>query len=117
MPQLVTMGAQLTCVQGTAPSNLIVPVPTVAGEVKPAANIMDNKPIVNIPPFGTCNILTSAASGVPTPGFPAIAAPWPPGNPTVMIRGQPALNNSSTCTCTIGGAISIANPSATKEMV
>ncbi|HZN33391.1 MAG TPA: DUF4280 domain-containing protein [Pirellulaceae bacterium] len=117
MPQLVTMGAQLACVQGSAPSSLIVVDPTVTGEVKLAANIMDHKPIVNIPPFGTCTVLTTAASGVATPCVPAITAPWTPGNPTVMIRGQPALNNSSTCTCTIGGAISITNPSATKEMV
>jgi hypothetical protein len=117
MAQLVTMGAQLVCAQGTAPSNLIVVVPTVTGEVKPTANIMDNVPIVNIPPFGTCNVLTAAAAGVPTPCVPAPVAPWAPGSPTVMVRNMPALNNSSTCTCGIGGAISIVNPSATKEMV
>ena len=117
MAQLTAMGAQLVCAQGTAPSALIVAVPTVTGEVKPSANIMDYVPITNIPPFGTCNILTAAASGVPTPCVPAIVAPWTPGSPTVMVRNFPALNNSSTCTCTIGGAISITNPSTTKEMV
>jgi hypothetical protein len=35
----------------------------------------------------------------------------------VMVRGQPALNNSSTCTCTIGGVISITSPGTTKEGV
>lgn len=117
MPQQVTLAAQLVCTMGTAPSALIVAVPTVTGENKPAANIMDYVPITNIPPFGTCNILTAAALGVPTPCVPAIPAPWTPGSPTVMIRNMPALNNTCTCTCAIGGAISITNPSATKEMV
>jgi hypothetical protein len=34
-----------------------------------------------------------------------------------MVRGAPALNSTSTCTCTIGGVISIANPGTTKESV
>jgi hypothetical protein len=117
MAQLVTMGAQLVCTSGTAPSALIVAVPLVTGEVKPVANIMDHIPIANIPPFGTCNVLTAAAAGVPTPCVPATAAPWTPGSPTVMVRNMPALNNISKCTCTIGGMISITNPGTTKEMV
>jgi hypothetical protein len=117
MAQLVTMGAQMQCTSGTAPSVLVVPVATVTGEVKPTANIMDNVPISNIPPFGTCNVLTAAASGVPTPCVPAIPAPWAPGSPTVMVRGMPALNSTSKCTCAIGGVISITNPGTTKETV
>ena len=117
MAQLVAMSAQMTCIQGTAPSNLIVAVPTVTGENKPVANIMDHIPISNIPPFGTCNILTAAALGVPTPCVPATAAPWTPGSPTVMVRNMPALNSTSKCACAIGGMISIVNPGTTKEMV
>jgi len=110
MAQLVTMGAQLQCTQGAAPSVLAVPAAMVTGEVKPAANIMDSIPATNILPFGACTILQG-------PCVPATAGPWAPGSPTVMVRGQPALNNSSTCTCTIGGVISIANPGTTKEGV
>jgi len=117
MAQLVTMGAQMQCTSGTAPSVLVVAPPTVTGEVKPTANIMDNIPIANIPPFGTCNVLTAAAAGVPTPCVPAIPAPWAPGSPTVMVRGMPALNSTSKCVCAIGGSISILNPGTTKEMV
>ena len=111
------MGAQLQCVSGSAPSVLVVPTPNVTGEVKPTANIMDSIPMTNIMPFGTCTVLTAAASGVPTPCVPATAGPWAPGSPTVMVRGQPALNNTSTCTCTIGGVITITNPGTTKESV
>src|SRR5206468_3667912 len=117
MAQLVAMGAQLQCTSGSAPAALAVPAAMVAGEVKPVANIMDSIPMTNILPFGTCSVLTAAASGVPTPCLPATAGPWAPGSPTVMVRGQPALNNSSTCTCTIGGAIAISNPGTTKEGV
>jgi len=117
MPQLVTMGAQLQCTSGTAPSVLAVVVPQVTGEMKPAANILDFTPMTNIMPFGTCNVLTAAASGVPTPCVPGTCAPWAPGSPTVMIRNAPALNNSSTCVCPIGGVVSVANPGSTKESV
>lgn len=117
MAQLVTMGAQLQCAMGTAPSVLMVVDARVTGEVKPSANIMDHIPMTNILPFGTCNILTAAAAGVPTPCVPATAAPWAPGSATVMVRGMPALNNSSKCICSIGGVISITNPGTTKETV
>jgi uncharacterized Zn-binding protein involved in type VI secretion len=78
---------------------------------------MDSIPMTNILPFGTCNVLTAAAAGVPTPCVPATAGPWAPGSPTVMVRGQPALNNTSMCTCSIGGVITISNPGTTKEGV
>ena len=98
MAQLVTMGAQMQCTSGTAPSVLVVAVPLVTGEAKPTANILDSIPISNIPPFGTCNVLTAAAAG--THGV-----------------GTPALNSTSKCVCSIGGSISILNPGTTKEMV
>lgn len=117
MPQLVSLGAMLTCAAGTAPSTLVVIPPTVLAESKPAANILDFAPFVNIMPFGTCNILTAAALGVPTPCVPATVAPWAPGSPTVLVRGAPALNNTSMCNCAIGGVITITNPGTTKEMI
>jgi len=117
MAQLVCMTAMLKCTSGDAPTALVVAGLTVLGETQPAANIMDNKPIANIVPFGTCKVLTSAASGVPTPCVPAIVTPWAPGSPTVPVRGLPALNNTSTCTCTVGGVISITSAGCTKEMV
>ncbi|MBL8848435.1 MAG: DUF4280 domain-containing protein [Planctomycetaceae bacterium] len=117
MAQLVAMSAMMACTSGTAPSTLVVVVPTVTAESKPAANIMDHVPMMNIMPFGTCNVLTAAALGVPTPCVPAVVAPWAPGSATVTLRGMPALNNTSKCACVIGGAISITNPGTTKESV
>jgi hypothetical protein len=34
-----------------------------------------------------------------------------------MVRGMPALNNTSKCVCSIGGVISVLNPGTTKETV
>ena len=118
MGQLVVMGAMLQCSFGVAPSSLIVlPTNRTMCNNVPAANIMDNKPIVNIPTFGMCSSpanpqvasATAAACGVltPMPCIPCTVAPWVPGSPTVLIGNMPALNNSSKCICTYGGVISI----------
>ena len=118
MGQQVVMGAMLQCSFGVAPSSLMVlPANRVMVNNMPAANIMDNKPMANIPPFAMCQSManptvaaaTAAALGVltPMPCIPAIAAPWVPGAPTVLIANMPALNNSSKCLCNWGGMISI----------
>ncbi len=117
----VSMGAMMMCTFGVAPSSLIVlPQNLVMVSNMPAANIMDNKPIVNIPPFGMCNSLanpmvaaaTAAALGVltPMPCVPVTAAPWAPGSPTVMIGKMPSLNNMCKLMCNWGGVISITAP-------
>ncbi len=114
----VVNGATTLCTMGMAPSTLVV-LPanrTMIGGV-PAANIMDNVPLMNVMPFGVCTSLlnpvtaaqTAAALGVLTPGacIPVTVAPWVPGSPTVLIANMPALNNSSQCICAYGGSISI----------
>jgi hypothetical protein len=128
MGVLVVAGANLMCSFGVAPSALnVLPVNKILGGGPPAANIMDNKPMVNIPPFGMCTspsnpmvaAATAAAMGVltPMPCVPAIAAPWVPGSPTVMVGTAPALNNSSKCMCNWGGVIQILAPGQFTVMV
>ena len=127
MAQQVCMGASLQCSFGAAPSSLIVIDPRVTTEGPPAANIMDYVPMANIPPFGVCSSLanptvataTSAAAGAltPMPCIPVIPAPWAPGAPTVLLRGMPALNNTSKRMCTWAGVIQITYPGTTKEMI
>jgi len=108
----------MQCSFGLAPASLIaLPNKMVNGSKVPAANIMDNKPMANIPPFGMCQSLanpqvaaaTSAAMGVltPMPCIPVTPSPWVPGSPTVMIGKQPALNNTSKLMCNWAGVISI----------
>ncbi len=118
MGQPVVNGAATMCTMGLAPSTLVVlPDKMTIVENMPAATIMDNKPFVNILPFGLCNSLanpitaaqTAAALGVLTPGacIPVIPAPWMPGSPTVLVKNMPALNSTSKCMCAYGGVVSV----------
>ncbi len=123
MPLQVCMGAMLQCSFGMAPSSLVVLPINGTLTTTPAANIMDNKPLVNILPFGACTSLanpmvasaTAAAMGVltPMPCVPVTPAPWVPGAPTTLINNMPALNNTSKLMCTWAGVITIANPGQT----
>ena len=118
MPNQVCMGAMLKCSMGLAPSSLVVlPVNRVMTSNVPAANIMDNKPMVNIMPFGMCQspanptvaAATAAALGVltPMPCVPNTPAPWAPGAPTVMIANMPALDDTSKLMCIWAGVIEV----------
>ena len=127
MGQQVCMGAMLQCSFGVAPSTLVVLPANRTLTGTPAANIMDNKPIVNVPPFGMCQSManpmvaaaTAAALGVltPMPCIPVTPAPWIVGAPTVLIGNMPALNNTSKLMCNWGGVIQITSPGQTTTQV
>lgn len=120
-------GAQISCAFGMIPSILnVLPEKRVMSNM-PIATIMDNKPMVNIMPFGMCSnpanptvaAATAAALGVltPMPCMPMIAAPWVPGSISVLIGNTPALNQNSKLMCVYGGVIQIVNPGQTSIMV
>lgn len=119
----VCMGASMMCSFGVAPSTLVVLPENRTLTGTPAANIMDFKPIVNVPPFGMCSSLanptvaaaTTAALGVltPMPCVPLTTSPWAPGAPTVLIGSMPALDSNSKLMCNWGGVIQITNPGQT----
>jgi hypothetical protein len=123
----VTNGAMLMCSFGVAPGTLMVPPLNRVMAGTPAANIMDNKPMMNVMPFGMCQSManpmvaaaTAAALGVltPMPCIPNTAAPWAAGAPTVLIGNMPALNNSSKLMCNYGGVIQINVPGQFTVMV
>ena len=132
MPMHVCNGAVLKCMFAVPPgiSTLVVlPQNRTMTSSQPAANIMDNKPMINIPPFGMCTSptnpafvsATAAAFGVPTPVpcIPLTPAPWITGAPTVMLGNMPALNNTSVLACTLGlpGCITILMPGQFTEMI
>ena len=127
MPMQVCMGATLQCSFGSAPSSLVVLPQNRTLTSTPDANIMDNKPMVNILPFGMCSSLanptvaaaTAAALGVltPMPCVPVTPAPWVPGAPTVLIANMPALDNTSKLMCVWGGVIQVVNPGQTGVMI
>lgn len=120
MGMCVCQGAVITCSFGAAPSVLAVLPDNKAVSAMPLATIMDNKPLVNIMPFGMCMSMsnpqvaaaTAAALGAltPMPCMPVITAPWAPGCPAVLIGNKPALNQTSKLMCGWGGVIQITNP-------
>ena len=127
MGMQVCLRATMMCSFGVAPSTLVVLPENRTLTGTPAATIMDNKPIVNIPPFGMCSSLanptvasaTAAALGVltPMPCVPVTAAPWVPGSPTVLIGNMPALNSDSKLMCNWGGVIQISVPGQTTVQI
>src|SRR3954471_23444585 len=120
MGQQVCMGAMLKCTFGVGPGTLMVLPANCVLTAVPDANIMDNKPMMNILPFGMCQSManpmvaaaTAAALGVltPMPCIPATTAPWVPGSPTVLIGNMPALESNSKCMCSYGGVIQVVSP-------
>lgn len=125
MPIQVCMGAMMSCSFGMAPSSLLVlPKNRVMTSKMPAANIMDNIPMLNILPFAMCQSManpmvagaTAAALGVltPMPCIPVTVSPWSPGTPKTLIGNMPALNNSCMLNCMWGGVISISQPGQTQ---
>lgn len=114
---VVTGGALIKCSFGMAPSSLMI-LPTCKVTVTQfVATIMDNKPFVNILPFGMCTTLsnptvalaTTAALGVltPMPCVPVTVAPWVIGCPTVLVGCFPVLTDSSILMCMWGGVIKV----------
>lgn len=125
-PNVVT-SAMIQCTFGAAPASMtVLPVAKVMVENKPAATIMDNLPMVNIPSFGMCMSLsnpqvaaaTSAALGVltPMPCVPVVATPWSPGAAKTLIGGKPALTAGAMCNCNWGGVVSVTMPGAVKTI-
>lgn len=111
----------MMCSFGAAPSALMVLPDKQVVTAMPIAAIDDNKPMVNILPFGMCispsNPQVAAALGSPMPCVPVTAAPWAPGSPTVLVGGKPALNQTSKLMCNWGGIIQITNPGTTTIQV
>ena len=121
MALLITMGALMTCSFGAAPATFVaLPQHKVNGENRPAANINDKVPVLNIPPFGMCSSLsnptvlaaTAAALGAltPMPCIPATSAPWVPGSAKVTVGNMPALTSDCKCLCNWGGVIAFSAP-------
>ncbi len=122
--ELVVDGAQLSCSFGTSPSNLtVLPTSPATGGGKAVASIMDNKPFLNVKPFGQCSSVanpmviaaTAAALGVltPQPCIPNTVAPWIPGNPKVTLAQIPAVDKSCTLMCLWAGVIQVSDPKQT----
>lgn len=108
-----------SCTFGTAPTAILVETPEILATT-PAATILDNEPLVNVPTFVMCEspanpevaAATAAAMGVltPMPCIPETVAPWIPGCETVLLGGIPALDEESELMCMWGGVITVDEP-------
>lgn len=114
----VCSGATMKCSMGTNQAKLtVLPLRTVYLTGQPMANISDHLSMVNLAPFGRCRSLgfpatasaTAAAHGklTPMPCMHNTPFPWIGGKNDYIIKGDPALLKSSTCSCMWGGTISI----------
>jgi len=121
MPNYVCKGAKLKCSFGSDQSDLGVmhPAKSVYLQGQEMANIQDSKPMMNIQPFGQCKSLanptvasaTAAANGKlqEMPCIPNTTSPWVPGSANVMVKGQPALTDSSKLMCMWAGMIEVSD--------
>lgn len=122
------MAGVIKCAFGMAPSSLtVLPMNMIMSTTGPIANIIDNKPIMNILPFGMCitpsNPMVAAATAaalgvlVPMPCIPVVSAPWVPGSIKVMVKVMPALDQKSVAMCNWGGVINTIFPGQIKIIV
>jgi len=125
MGTYVCNGANLKCMFGDSPASLtVLPTKMAQASSQEMANIMDYKPFVNIPTFGQCKSLanptvaaaTSANLGKlqPMPCIPNTVSPWIPGEPTVLVKGMPALLDNCKLMCMWAGMIEITSAGQTK---
>jgi len=99
MPKHITDNSQLKCDKGTTPSPIAVTSQTFMHiEGKLQATEEDNKPNVNIKPFGACSIMHSSCAPAPIK--------WQDTS-VFEIDGKKELLDKSTCRCSVGGKISI----------
>lgn len=110
--------AKIQCSFGDAIATLtVLPDRTVWLTGQPQANISDHLSMVNIAPFGKCRSVAYPPTGsatatnhgklTPMPCVPNTPYPWMGGKNDVLIKGKPALLNTSKCRCHCGGIITI----------
>lgn len=114
----VCSGSTMRCTMGTSQARLtVLPTRTAFLTGKPQANISDHQSFVNLGAFGRCRSMgfpatasaTAANHGTltPMPCMHNTPFPWMGGKNDYIVKGDPALLKSSTCSCMWGGIISI----------
>lgn len=107
----VCNGATLKCSLGTTTSTMAVfPLHRMLTNGQPAANINDHVPLLNIMPFGVCQLTR-------LPCVPATPAPWIIGAPTAILDNLPLLDDSSILNCVLAGIIQVVAAGQSTELV
>jgi hypothetical protein len=120
MPNLVCTGATLQCSSGTTPATFRATGTRVSAGGP--AGVVTDVTIENVPPFGLCMSLgnpqvrqatTALGQLSPQPCQPLLS-PWSPGAMRVTIGGVTALDDSSRCTCSYNGVVTVKTPPGQK---
>ena len=112
--QVIDALNQIMCTGCPAPSVLTVTSqPTVFNTEQLCATIMDCIPMVNLKPFGPCAFTPEPPSPSGGPCIPKPAGTWTPGATTTTYDNMPALRQTDTLQCAMGGTIMILNPGQT----
>jgi Domain of unknown function (DUF4280) len=120
MANLVCTGATLQCSFGTTPAAFTASGTQVSAGA--AAGVVTDVAAANVAPFGMCTSLsnpqvasaTAAAQNVLTPQpCQPVLSPWSPGSALVTIGEVGALDDSSQCTCTWGGVVTMSDAGQT----
>lgn len=124
MANQVCTGASLQCSFGTSPSSFTASGTDVQATAD--AGVVTDVGASNVPAFGMCTSMsnpqvaaaTAAAMGTltPQPCVPVLA-PWTPGAAQVTIGGVAALDDSSQCSCSWGGVITVQSAGQTSVIV
>ncbi|MCJ8154200.1 DUF4280 domain-containing protein [Chryseobacterium sp. SSA4.19] len=113
MPQKITHTAQLSCSQGTTPSNLSVTSQNFStAEGKHIATEQDKQANTNIKPFGQCKLKPTSGGYLPCIPAPII---WQKTTEKDTINNYKILTEDSFCMCAIGGKIEIAQKGHDEE--
>jgi hypothetical protein len=110
MATQVCAGATLQCSFGTVPSTFAASGDEVTASG--AAGVVTDVAPSNVPPFGLCTSGANpqvASANSPQPCVPVLSA-WTAGSTSVTIGEVPALDDSSQCSCTWGGVITVSDP-------
>ena len=104
MALLATTGAICMCSFGSCPSVFNATPSSILCCGKPVGSVMDNVPMTNIMPFGTC----TAMLGMPC--IPATPTPWLLIKPAILASSKPILTIDSKLMCSLGGVIQFIVP-------
>ncbi|MBK2125751.1 DUF4280 domain-containing protein [Fangia hongkongensis] len=114
------LSSQVMCTFGIAPGVISPLRPLVTVNNKPASNINDTVPMVNVVSFPGCSNPANPLMNplvYPWACMPMLA-PFIPTNPLTTVQGAPinTINNKAMCSYAAGGVISFMNPSQTTTM-